>query len=129
MAKRCAASARRGNPGCTARRPDLRAWARNSERDRVTAFPYKNFDLTPLPMPRVASAELARKAMRGIERRRKRRHAMRRALVLLAAVAVPALAAPGEWGVFDVGDAGQRVTALEPMPFEKAGDSFPGSAF
>ncbi len=95
----------------------------------MTAFPYKNFDLAPRPLPRVAAAELAREALRGIERRRQRRHLIRRALVLLTALAVPAIAAPNEWGVFEVGDAGRRELAIEPMPFERAGDSFPGSAF
>ncbi|MGE3690956.1 MAG: cell wall hydrolase [Novosphingobium sp.] len=50
------------------------------------------------------------------------------ALVLLAAFTVPAIAAPGEWGG-EIGNAGKREVAVEPMPFEKAGDSFPGSAF
>ena len=103
--------------------------ARSCERDRVTAFPYQNFKLDPRPLPRAASAELARAVRQGIEVRRKRRHLLRRALVLLAAVAVPALAAPGEWGLFEVGDAGRSEAAIEPMPFERAGDSFPGSAF
>lgn len=53
---------------------------------------------------------------------------MRPVLVLLAAVTVPALAAPGEWGG-EIGDAGKREVAIEPMPFEQAGNSFPGSAF
>ena len=61
--------------------------------------------------------------------RRRRRHLGRRALVLFAAVAVPAVASPSEWGLFEVGDAGRGVLAFEPMPFERAGDSFPGSAF
>ena len=103
----------------------------------MTAFPYKNFDLASQPLPPAASAEraraaaaaLAREALRAIEQRRKRRHLVRRALVLLAAVAVPALASPSEWGVFEVGDAGRSELAIEPMPFERAGDSFPGSAF
>ena len=61
----------------------------------------------------------------------RRRHQLlrRRALVVLAAVAVPALAAPRAWSAFEIGDAGKAIVAVEPMPFEKSGDSFPGSAF
>lgn len=59
----------------------------------------------------------------------RRRHRGRRALVLIAAVAVPALAAPGDWGAFAIGNAGKAAIAIEPMPFERGGDSFPGSAF
>ncbi len=57
----------------------------------------------------------------------------RRVLVLLAAMAVPMLAAPGEWpgrwDAFDIANAGAASLEIEPMPFERAGDSFPGSAF
>ena len=60
---------------------------------------------------------------------RRRQVVRRRALIVLAVVAVPALAAPQAWSEFDIGDAGEAVVAVEPMPFEKAGDSFPGSAF
>ncbi len=65
---------------------------------------------------------------RSSSRARKERAWTRPTLVLLAAVTVPALAAPGEWGG-EIGDAGKRVVAVEPMPFEQAGNSFPGSAF
>lgn len=64
---------------------------------------------------------------RGIGARSGRRHAGRRAVVLLAAIAVPALAAPDEWGAFAIGDAGSG--GARAMPFEQAGESFPGSAF
>lgn len=53
----------------------------------------------------------------------------RRGAVLLAALAVPALAAPEEWRGFEIADASARQVTLEPMPFEQAGESFPGSAF
>ena len=53
----------------------------------------------------------------------------RRALAALLVIAVPALAAPQIMPTFEIGDAGKAVVTLEPMPFEKAGDSFPGSAF
>lgn len=61
-------------------------------------------------------------------RARKERAWLKPALVLLAAVTVPALAAPGEWGS-EIGNAGKREVAIEPMPFEQPGNSFPGSAF
>jgi hypothetical protein len=44
-------------------------------------------------------------------------------------VAVPALAAPSEWRPFDIGNAGRAELVVEPMPFERSGSSFPGSAF
>lgn len=44
----------------------------------------------------------------------------------LAAVALPAFAAPDR---FAIADAVTSETALSPMPFEQAGASFPGSAF
>ncbi|WP_207912440.1 cell wall hydrolase [Parafrankia sp. BMG5.11] len=53
-------------------------------------------------------------------------HRGRRLLTLAAAIAVPAMAAPGEWGAFD--DAGSPAAARV-MPFETPGESFPGSAF
>lgn len=76
--------------------------------------------------PRDFSARLARRDMRGI--RPRRRHLGRRAGILLAAVAVPAVAAPGQWD-FDIGNAGHAPVPVEPMPFEQPGHSFPGSAF
>lgn len=48
--------------------------------------------------------------------------------MLLAAVAVPALAAPGDWSAFAIGDA-DAGGGKRPMAFEQAGESFPGSAF
>jgi len=54
-------------------------------------------------------------------------HRGRRLLALAAAVAVPAMAAPGEWHGFEFPTA--QATAAEPMPFETPGESFPGSAF
>lgn len=51
----------------------------------------------------------------------------------LAAVALPAFAAPGGWGDgwdrFSIADAGSQDSAAAAMPFEQAGASFPGSAF
>ncbi|MFT4027302.1 MAG: cell wall hydrolase [Novosphingobium sp.] len=78
------------------------------------------------PRPRDFTARLARRDMRGI--RPRKRHHGRRAVVLLAAIAVPAVAAPSEWS-FDIGNAGAAQAQVQPMPFEQAGNSFPGSAF
>lgn len=81
------------------------------------------------PRPRDFTARLGRSRARTLGMRLRRRHLGRRALVLLAAVAVPALAAPDQWTGFDIGNAGQSSVTVEPMPFEKSGESFPGSAF
>jgi hypothetical protein len=54
-------------------------------------------------------------------------HRGRRLLALAAAVAVPAMAAPGDWGAFEFRST-ERAPAA-PMPFESPGESFPGSAF
>lgn len=82
--------------------------------------------------PRDFSARLKRRA-RGAGARAAARHRGRRALVLAAAIAVPALAAPRDWPAFAIDPAGNAAAvgpvALEPMPFERAGTSFPGSAF
>jgi len=83
----------------------------------------------PEPRPRDFIARLPRKGPRTIGARTARQHRGRRALVLLAAIAVPALATPGSWRAFDIGDAGAANVTVEPMPFERGGDSFPGSAF
>lgn len=47
----------------------------------------------------------------------------------LAVVALPAFAAQGTWDRFTIADAVEQDAAVKPMPFEQAGDSFPGSAF
>jgi len=53
----------------------------------------------------------------------------RLALAIAGAIALPAFAAPGSWSALQVGDAVAGTSAPEPMPFERTGDSFPGSAF
>ncbi|SLJ86212.1 cell wall hydrolase [Novosphingobium mathurense] len=71
------------------------------------------------------------------ERGRRNRHAHRAHLQRrwaagfagLAAIALPAFASPGNWGRFSIADASAEAQTLEPMPFERAGSSFPGSAF
>jgi Cell Wall Hydrolase len=88
----------------------------------IPALPYET-------RPRDFAARLSRRGVRKLALRGKRKHLGRRALVLLAAVAVPALAAPEEWRPFNVGNAGNSRFAMEPLPFERSGDSFPGSAF
>ena len=50
-------------------------------------------------------------------------------LALAAAIAVPAFAAPTEWRGFAGETQNAMPDAVEPMPFERAGHSFPGSAF
>lgn len=81
------------------------------------------------PKPRDFAARFKRRRVLTLADRLRRRHRGRRALVLLAAFAVPAFAAPGDWGSFGIGDAGSAEVTIEPMPYERAGDSFPGSAF
>lgn len=88
----------------------------------LQTFPYE-------PRPRDFRARLSARKVRTLGARMRRRHAGRQALILLAAVAVPAMAAPESWRDFDIGNAGQAAVVIEPMPFEKSGDSFPGSAF
>lgn len=60
---------------------------------------------------------------------RGRQWGWRRTVLVLAAIAIAALAAPHAWPAFEIGNAGTAVVTIEPMPFEKSGDSFPGSAF
>ncbi|MFC0588168.1 cell wall hydrolase [Novosphingobium aquiterrae] len=79
--------------------------------------------------PRDFSARLSRRGMRVLGRRQRRGSIGRLLLVLLAIIAVPALAAPDSWPTFDIGSARQGEAVVEPMPFERSGDSFPGSAF
>ena len=81
------------------------------------------------PRPRDFVLHLPRGGARTVGMREDRKHLGRRAAVLLAALGVPALAAPSEWRPFDIGNAGEAQLVVEPMPFERAGDSFPGSAF
>ncbi|MGX7951739.1 cell wall hydrolase [Tsuneonella sp. HG249] len=54
-------------------------------------------------------------------------HRGRRLAALAMAVAVPAMAAPGDWRTLDLLD--PSAPTARPMPFETAGESFPGSAF
>ena len=70
------------------------------------------------------------RARRREERLRGRRTLALRSGILFAAVALPTVAAQGEWSKIGeaIGLVEERVP-LAPMPFETAGESFPGSAF
>lgn len=62
---------------------------------------------------------------------RLKRHRGRRIAALVAAIAVPAVAAPGDWKTIDhFAFQDEAIAApVAPMPFEQPGSSFPGSAF
>ena len=79
---------------------------------------------------RRASRAPSSRVSRLTEKRRKRRQLLARGGILAAAIALPTVAAQGQWSDFKqaLGLAEERV-ALTPMPFETAGESFPGSAF
>ncbi|MBB4859717.1 hypothetical protein HNO88_003046 [Novosphingobium chloroacetimidivorans] len=62
-------------------------------------------------------------------RRARGTHRARLAFAIAGAIALPAFAAPGSWDELTIGDAGAPAVAVDPLPFERAGDSFPGSAF
>ena len=58
------------------------------------------------------------------------RHRGRRLAALAVAIAVPAVAAPDDWSALQFGKPDlEQAAAVQPMPFEQAGQSFPGSAF
>ncbi|WP_343222073.1 cell wall hydrolase [Novosphingobium profundi] len=62
--------------------------------------------------------------------RARRQRRQRLAAGLLAVVALPAFASPSAWeDRFSVANAGSSALEVDPMPFEQAGSSFPGSAF
>lgn len=81
------------------------------------------------PRPRDFAARFKRARAKTVWLRSKRKHRGHRMALLLAVVAVPALAAPQGWEGLGIGDAGGQGFAFDPMPFERPGDSFPGSAF
>ena len=89
---------------------------------KVSATPFLFADELPLPdfYGKLKRAETAR----GFSAPRRRKLAMKRAVVVAAAIAVPALAAPGS---FSAPAAPAGIT--QPMGFEIPGESFPGSAF
>lgn len=83
--------------------------------------------LQDLP-PRDFSARLRRSRVRSLRSVKAPRYYGRRSVVLAAAIALPAFAAPADWG-FEIGPAGRGDQTVMPMPFERPGDSFPGAAF
>lgn len=76
--------------------------------------------------PRDFTARFQRRARQHRARLKRRWNV---ALAALAAVALPAFAAPGGWDRFAIDDAPQQNAGVQPMPFERSGASFPGSAF
>lgn len=88
----------------------------------MTAFP----DVYE-PRPSDFTARFSRKKARGIRSRPRGAYMARGGLVLMAAAAVPAFAAPDDWSSFGIGQAAN--STAQAMPFEKPGNSFPGSAF
>jgi spore germination cell wall hydrolase CwlJ-like protein len=81
------------------------------------------------PHPRDFAARFKRRRVATLGLQLRRRSRGRRALVVLAAFAAPALATPDNWRAFGIGNAGAADVVVEPLPFERPGDSFPGSAF
>jgi hypothetical protein len=76
--------------------------------------------------PRDFSARLSRQAAARPIGGSRRQRPIGRIAILAAAIAVPAMAAPGEWAV---DPAMEQAAAPQPMAFEIPGESFPGSAF
>ncbi|MCW1430015.1 cell wall hydrolase [Novosphingobium sp. JCM 18896] len=99
----------------------------------MTAISAPDTLLTGDYAPRDFSARLRRSRVHSLRKTKAPRHYGRRALVLLAAVALPAFAAPPEWSpaswVGDIAAADSSEAQVAPMPFERPGDSFPGAAF
>ncbi len=70
------------------------------------------------------------RSARPIGGRRTMKHRGRRLAALAAAIAVPAMAAPGDWQALErMSGEPPHVAAVNAMPFEQPGQSFPGSAF
>lgn len=74
--------------------------------------------LTREQPPRDFSARLRRSRVQSLRAAKAPRHHGRRALVLLAAVALPAFAAPAEWDL-DIGGAGRAPAPVAPIPLER----------
>lgn len=104
--------------------------SRSEKRNRVTsvpAFPALIGDCEP--RPRDFAARIRRPASRQGMRLARARRRWAVGFAGLAAIALPAFAAPDSWPPFAIANAATQETAVEPMPFEQAGASFPGSAF
>lgn len=82
------------------------------------------------PAPADFRIRVSRSA-RGIGTKRAAKHRGRRIAALAAAIAVPAVAAPGDWQPIDsfAHQAPTIAAPVAPMAFELPGNSFPGSAF
>ncbi len=78
--------------------------------------------------PREFHARLPRSAG-GLAHGSALKHRGRRFAALAAAIAVPAMAAPGDWQPLQDFTSQTEEVQAELMPFETAGQSFPGSAF
>ncbi|MEE4450680.1 cell wall hydrolase [Novosphingobium resinovorum] len=97
--------------------------------DAVPALSADSEAAAPFERPRDFVARYPRRA-RGIGHRPivlRRRWTL--GVTALAAVALPAFAAPEGWDSFAIADAAPQDSAPLAMPFEQAGASFPGSAF
>jgi len=81
------------------------------------------------PRPRDFSARIVRKAKPAGHKPIRLQRRWTLGVAALSAVALPAFAAPGGWDRFSIGDAVESEVPVQPMPFEQAGSSFPGSAF
>ncbi|MEO6151915.1 MAG: cell wall hydrolase [Croceibacterium sp.] len=82
-------------------------------------------DTSPATTPSAFSARMTRRERaRPARLAEAKRHLGRRLAVLGVAIAVPAMAAPGDWRA-----AVSVAPATAAMPFETPGESFPGSAF
>lgn len=81
------------------------------------------------PRPRDFSARFHRRKGSSARSRTRLQRRWTLGVTALAAVALPAFAEPGAWQSFEIGDAVAPETPVQPMPFEQAGASFPGSAF
>lgn len=86
------------------------------------------FDLETEARPRDFAARYRRARPQRIGRRSRARRG-RIAALMAGAIALPAFATPSDWDRFTIGNAVAERQAMLPMPYEKAGSSFPGSAF
>lgn len=86
------------------------------------------FILEHEPRPGDFSARIKRSRQRSIAGHRRNTHG-RSTLAILGAFAIPAFAQPSGWDRFQIGNAASAEATVLPMPFEQAGNSFPGSAF
>lgn len=100
--------------------------------DEAFLFPLPPFYDEPAPADfRIRVSRSARGIAESLGYGRTAKHRGRRIAALAAAIAVPAVAAPGDWQPLDaltVQESGAS-GAVKPMAYEQRGNSFPGSAF